>query len=199
MSNRTLLRSRAQCALGLVLLLVTVACAYSPQQLTLRPTINSSLERYGNSRSLTIEVVDQRSDKTLGTRGGVYEQTSIITLANSLEQTIAQAATAQFASQGFVLNSLDGQPITVKIIIDKLSYDVPADSLVKKVLLAASLRVEASTAAATYQGQYQSESEHPTVVTPTMKKNEKIVNQLLSATLLRLFEDPKLKAFLSNS
>jgi len=183
---------------ALVLLSLLEACAYSPQQLTLNPTIGGFDEPYGNSRAVAIVVEDQRSEKTLGTRGGVYEQTSVITLANSLEQSVGRAATAKFATQGFVVNSLAGQPATIKIIIDKLSYDVPVDNMVKKVLLAASLRVQASSGGATYTGQYHTESEHPTVVTPSMKKNEKIVNELLSATLRRLFEDPKLKAFLSN-
>jgi len=198
MPKPSLLRRCLQPALLLVTLLTAAACAYSPQQLTVKPTINSFGAPFGNSRAVAIVVEDRRSDKTLGTRGGVYEQTSVITLANSLEQAIGRAATAQFARQGFVVNSLAGQPATVKIIIDKLSYDVPSDGMVKKVLLAASLAVEASAGGATYTGQYHTESEHPTVVTPTMKKNEKIVNELLSATLLRLFEDPKLKAFLSN-
>lgn len=177
------------------------ACAFSPQQLTIKPELDRAIESYGGGRTLSVLVEDLRVDKALGTRGGVYENTSVITLANNLETAIATVAMERLAEEGFVVSSgqSDVGSATVKIIIHSLNYDVPKDSMVKKVFLVAALSVEASHGDTKYIGQYKTESEHPTIITPTMKKNERMVNDVLSDTLIRLFNDRKLKAFLSNS
>lgn len=182
----------------LLLLAALAACAYSPQQITIKPELAVAGDNYGNSRPLAILVEDGRSIKELGSRGGVYKDTSVITIGNSITTAISRLAEAQLASQGFNINSNQADVAQLKIIIDELTYDVPEQSVGKKVLLKAVLRAEATSGGETYTGRYRSNSERQTVITPTMASNEKMINGLLSDTLLRLFTDPKLKAFLSN-
>jgi uncharacterized lipoprotein len=173
------------------------ACAYSPQQITINPIIDIAGEDYGNGRAVTIAVEDGREVKVLGSRGGVYKDTSTITVANSLTGAIARAAEAKLAVQGFNTND-DTASTQLKIIVEELIYDVPEQSVGKKVSLTAVLKVIASSGNETYSGRYKSNSEQQTVVTPSMNRNQEMVNDLLSDTLTRLFSDPKLKAFLSN-
>ncbi len=174
------------------------SCAYSPQQITINPVMAIDGENYGAGRPVTVSVDDGRVNKELGSRGGIYKDTSLITIANSLTEAVGRAAQARLATQGFSVNSGAADSANIKIIIDELSYDVPDQSVGKKVLLKAILSVEASAGGESYTGRYRTNSERQTVVTPTMGRNEKMINDLLSETLLRLFSDPKLKAFLSN-
>ena len=176
--------------------LLVAACAYSPQQITVNPLINTAAENYGNGRVVKVVVEDGRANKALGSRGGIYKDTSLITISNSLTDAIARAAQANLAVQGFTVNSADENAALIKIIVDELSYDVPEQSVGKKVLLGAVLKLEVSAGGESYSGKYKTNSERQTVVTPTMGRNEEMINTLLSDTLQRVFSDAKLKAFL---
>ena len=181
-----------------LVMLSLAACAYSPQQITINPVINTAAENYGNGRAVNVSVEDGREVKVLGSRGGIYKDTSVITIANSMTDAIASAARAKLAVQGFNTNSGLAEAAQVKIIVDQLSYDVPEQSVGKKVKLSAVLKLDVSAGGQSYQGRYKSDSERQTVVTPRMAQNEEMINTLISDTLARLFSDPKLKAFLSN-
>lgn len=179
-------------------ILLVAACAYSPQQITINPVLDAAAEEFGNGRAVNVVVEDGRENKILGSRGGVYKDTSVITINNSLTEAIARTAKARLAVQGFNVNSADAPAATFKVIVDQLSYDVPEQSVGKKVQLSAILKLEATAGGETYSGRYKTNSERQTVVTPRMSQNEEMINSLLSDTLARLFADPKLKAFLSN-
>jgi uncharacterized lipoprotein len=184
--------------LVIIIALFSTACAYSPQQITVNPQVDMTAEDYGNGRAVNVVVEDSRANKSLGSRGGIYKDTSLITISNSLTDAITRAAEASLAVQGFTVNSNDPNAATIKIIVDELSYDVPEQSVGKKVLLAAVLKLEATASGESYSGKYKTNSDRQTVVTPTMGRNQNMINTLLSDTLNRLFSDPKLKAFLSN-
>ena len=180
----------------LVVALLVSACAYSPQQLTVSPTIETADEAYGNGRSLALTVEDARSTKTLGSRGGAYKETSLISIQNNLAEAIAGAARAKLAVQGFNVNS--DSAAQLNIIIDQLDYQTPKQSLGKKVLLETVMRVEAKAGGETFTGRYNTQTEKQLVITPDIEKNTALVNEVLSTTLERLFADEKLKAFLRN-
>ena len=180
----------------LICVLLLSACAYSPQQVTISPKIDSPNEPYGNGRVLRVVVEDQRTRKELGYRGGVYKETSVITVANDLTESILGAATKKLVAEGFSIDPLLMEAPELKIIIDDIRYTIPEESLTKKAILDAKLRAVASYMGKSYTGNYKTQSERPTVVVPTMKKNEAMINDLLSDTLIRLFADKKLRAFL---
>jgi uncharacterized lipoprotein len=184
--------------LTLLILALLTACAYSPQQITINPSVAVDTQAYGNGRGVSVSVIDARSTQVIGSRGGAYKNTSLITITNSITEAIAKAAQASLVTQGFNVNSSDAEVASLKISIEKLSYELPEQSVGKKVLLTAVLSLEASSGGKTYTGRYRTNSEKQTVVTPTMASNEKMINTLLSDTLERLFTDPKLKTFLSN-
>lgn len=178
------------------MILTLAACAYSPQQVTIKPQINIADESYGNGRSIAVSGEDGREKKVLGTRGGIYEETSTITLANDMTKAIVTAAKAKLATQGFNVNSADSDA-TLKLVVEELTYDLP-ESVGKKVDLFCVIRVEAQAGTETYTGKYRTGSTVQTVFTPTMARNEAMINELISDTLVRAFSDPKLIAFLSN-
>ena len=75
---------------------------------------------------------------------------------------------------------------------------MPKQTVGKTTHLEAALQVVATAGNETYTGNYKTNSSRETAMTPSMAQNEEMINDLLSKTLVRLFSDPELKAFLSN-
>lgn len=60
--------------------LTLVGCAHSPQQLSPEPKLTAQLAPVGHGQPVVVRVVDGRPSPTLGTRGGLYPETSAITV-----------------------------------------------------------------------------------------------------------------------
>ena len=182
---------------GLVLLLLA-ACAYSPQQLQVSPSISAEQQRYGKGQSIEVTVEDRRESKVLGSRGGVYPKTSLITLADNFTEVLVNAGKATLAAQGFNVNPQQVGDAQFKIVVDALDYQMPERRLGSEVHLVAVLRAEITSGGESYSARYQTRSEQLMAWTANTARNEAMVNALVSNTLERLFGDEKLRAFLSN-
>ena len=182
----------------LLAILLLVGCAYSPQQIEVNPIIPLDGERYGSGRSVTVLVEDQRDNKILGSRGGVYRDSSVITLAGNLTESLVKVGEAKLAAQGFNVNSGATEAAQLKIIIEDVQYTTPEQTVGKKVKLLGVLRAELSYQGERYTGRYRTQSERQLVVAPSKKANEEMINTLFSDLLVRLFLDKKLQAFLTN-
>lgn len=179
-----------------VFALLLTACALSPQQVTIKPALESNKSNIGEGRTLFVEVVDARESAALGSRGGMYKTTSLITLANDLPAAIRDAATQQFRELGFVVQAAPGASADVRIFVDKLSYSDPETSAVGfEVALESVLRVEAKQNRDVYNGRYQVKTNKTYATVPGRDRNEEMINEALSGALQRLFNDPKLLAF----
>lgn len=174
------------------------ACAYSPQQLNVQPVLTiGSGEAFGNGRPIAVSASDQRGNRVLGSLGGVYANSSNITIANDLEAALTKAANGLLATQGFVVNSADPAAVQLNIAVEDIRYATPDEGVGTTVKLYAALRAEGSKGGETFSGRYESESSRRMVTKPDAKENEKLVSELLSNTLRRMFEDAKLREFLT--
>ena len=186
-----------------LLLIISVlfasACAYSPQKIAINPQLTLDGEVYGQGRVVEVLVEDQRADQVIGSRGGAYPDTSVITPSNDISKAIADTTKNGLRQQGFVLDVPQPPAASVKVIIDTLSYENDKESVTAKVNLTSILRLELSVANKTYSSQYKSTSTQQLVVSPGAEKNERMINEVLAQTLQRALLDPKVKAFLSNS
>ncbi|MFT5577005.1 MAG: putative lipoprotein [Bermanella sp.] len=178
------------------LALLISACALSPQQMTIQPLLESSSSNIGEGRTLFVEVLDARESSAIGSRGGIYKSTSLITLANDLPTAIRDAATQQFRDMGFVVQATPQASADIRIIVDKLSYSDPDTSALGfDIALEAVLRVEAKQQGDKYSGRYQIKNNRTYATVPGRDRNEEMINEALSGALQRLFSDPKLLAF----
>lgn len=172
------------------------ACAYSPQRINVQPTLSVEGEAYGNGMPIVVNATDQRENRVLGSVGGVYKQSANITIANDLESALSRAANALLASKGFVVNSPDPNAVHLTIVIENISYETLEAPIGSSVKLSAALRAEATRHGETFSGRYQSDTERKSVTKPDAQVNERWFNELLSTTLTRMFDDPKLRNFL---
>lgn len=176
---------------------LAAACAYSPQQLNVQPAITVTGESFGNGRPVLVTASDQRQQRELGKVGGLYGATTSITIANDLETAMVRATNGLLAAYGFVVNSPDPSAVQLTVVIDEILYqDNSADKLGKDVQMTAALRAEAVRGGTTFSGRYQTKGQYRSVTTPDAKDNEQRVNKLLEDTLVRMFQDPKLRQFL---
>ena len=60
--------------------LTLVGCANSPQQLTPEPKITTQLAPVGHGQPVSVRVVDGRPSPTLGSRGGLYPETALVSV-----------------------------------------------------------------------------------------------------------------------
>ena len=64
------------------------ACAQSPQKITLAPSFPAPEQAIGNKQPVHVRVSDDRRDKVLGSRGGAYRDTALITAQINREGAI---------------------------------------------------------------------------------------------------------------
>lgn len=186
---------RVQAILTVCMALMLGACALSPQQVTINPTLESGKSNIGEGRTLSVEVVDAREQPAIGSRGGMYKDTSLITPANDLADAIRDASARKFREMGFVVQAAKGASADITIFVDELSYRDPDSSVGFEVELESILRVVAKQNGDTYTGRYQVKNKKTYATVPGRDRNEEMINETLSGALQRLFNDPKLLAF----
>ena len=177
-------------------LLLLGGCALSPQQLTIQPMLPLNGDAWGRGVPLTVTGEDRRSDPVLGSRGGVYGETSTLTISNDLGLALARAAKGYLATQGFQINHADSSAARLHIVVDELRYEAPDEKIGRETRIVAVLRAEATRGGDSLTGRYQSRAEYRSVTRPDAADNTRWINQLLAETLQRMFADPELRQFL---
>jgi uncharacterized lipoprotein YajG len=109
------LKRTKMAAAGLTLYLAGIlllsGCAFSPQSIKLAPVLPVAERSIGQGRSFQLTVSDLRVHAALGSRGGIYADSSQIQLANRLDQASQRALHQGFLALGF----LPYTPISVPV------------------------------------------------------------------------------------
>lgn len=184
----------------LTVLLATLllgACALSPQTITVTPALTVAQAAFGKGHSINIQVTDNRSQTAIGSRGGIYQQSSRIEPSNDIADAIQSQAAAGFIMQGFTLTGTDADSF-ITIGIEELSYTVPPGAITTSADIAAALKVSVKQGRKQHETVYRSSVNRRFPVVPSANQNEVWVNEVLSETLQRLFADPQVRALLIN-
>jgi len=173
------------CALGLA------GCAHSPQQLDPVPKLKDPIAPMGQGQPVIVRVVDNRSSQTLGTRGGLYPETSAIVVpgARLLPKLQAQVE-AGVRLMGFTpsLNAYGAPQLTLTLA--DLRYQSPKDDLyVTEATIVATLLVEVRNSNRSYNGRYSASLNQHFGMAPNEQTNNQLVSDVLSDALTRLFKD----------
>lgn len=176
-----------------------VACAYSPQQIQIDPQFTVAGETFGEGRIVAVSAEDRRSSPVIGKRGGVYSETSIITLAENFPEVLATSAEQALQQLGFVVNANEVPAASIIVVLEDLSYTKNRSEFLPAIDLNLSLLLKIIVANKTFEGRYKSQANQPFILNPSVEKNQRLINGALSDTLQRAFSDSKVKAFLSNS
>src|SRR5699024_4786598 len=86
----------------LVCLTFLSACALSPQRVTLTPSVNHVEQNsIGHNQPLRVVGKDWRDNTVIGSRGGIYADTSLIRASNDVADLIADKVRHNLQSRGF--------------------------------------------------------------------------------------------------
>jgi uncharacterized lipoprotein len=174
------------------------SCAWTPQTVTLRPEIQTTLESVGQGRAILLTVVDERPRTTVGTRA-VKGMGAEITVQGDLTNIVRTALSDGLQRQGFVVTSekpADGRELRVEI--RNLDYGVTMG------FWAGSLRTECSLKAICiigskrpYEQLYRGEHQESVQVVQGAEANEGYLNSALSNAINSLLQDPRLSQALA--
>lgn len=186
-------------ALLAVVSLALAGCAHSPQQLSPQPKINSPLVAVGQGQPVVVRVADGRPSPVLGTRGGLYPETSAISVSGQdiLPKLQAQAEAA-VRLLGFTPtpNAYNAPQLTLTLA--ELKYQSPKEGLyVTEANITATFRVDAQNSSRRYNGRYGASLNQRFGTAPNQETNTKLVSDVLSDALTRAFKDPTIGQLLA--
>ena len=176
-------------------------CALSPQQLSPTPKLNGSLTAVGQGQPVVVKVVDGRSSPVLGTRGGLYADTSniVVPAENVLPKLQAQSEAA-VRLLGFTPSQAGGNIPQLTVVLAETKYQSPKESnYVTSADISATLRAELrSPSGRQYTGRYGASLNQRFGMAPNVETNTKLVSDVLSDALTRMFRDPTIGEMLQS-
>ena len=167
-------------------------CAHSPQQLNPQPTLKAQLTPVGHGQPVVVRVVDGRASQSLGTRGGMYPETSTISVSgNDVVPKLQAQAEAAVRLLGFTPtpNAYNAPQLTVTLA--ELKYQSPKDNLyVTEATIGATFRADVRNGGRSYSGRYGASLDQRFGMAPNQDTNTQLVGDVLSDALTRMFKDP---------
>ncbi|MGK9065548.1 YajG family lipoprotein [Stutzerimonas chloritidismutans] len=174
-------------------------CAHSPQQLDPNPKITESISPVGQGQPVVVRVVDGRASATLGTRGGLYPETSAVIVPKERVVPKLQAqAEAAVRLLGFTPSPNAYNAPQLTLTLAELKYQSPKEGLyVTEAKIGATFRVEVQNGGRRYTGRYGASLDQRFGMAPNEQTNTKLVTDVLSDALTRVFRDQNIGQVLS--
>ena len=176
-----------------------VGCAHSPQQLDPNPKLNGTINPVGQGQPVVVRVVDARPSPTLGTRGGLYPETSAVIVPSAKVIPKLQAQTeAAVRLLGFTPSPNAYNAPQLTLTLAELKYQSPKEGLyVTEANIGATLKIEVQNAGKRYNGRYGASLNQRFGMAPNQETNTKLVGDVLSDALTRAFKDPTIGQLLA--
>jgi uncharacterized lipoprotein len=145
-----------------------------------------------------VRVVDGRPGPTLGTRGGTYPETSAISVSSAdLLPKLQAQAEAAVRLLGFTPSSSGNGPQLTVTLAD-LKYQSPKQGLyVIEATIGSTFRADVQNNGRSYSGRYAASLDQRFGMAPNQETNTKLVSDVLSDALTRLFQDQTIARMLA--
>lgn len=180
-------------ALVFISVLLLSACGLSPQAVVVEPKPDVAYQALGQNQPVAVQVRDDRPEDHLGSRGGTYADTSVLTIGNDLPKAIYDAVTNGLHQQGFNAMNPGQTDHRLEVTLEELLYTPAEGAVVNRVTVDAFLRADVYKGHQhLYTNTYKSQTLHNTVSTPTAKKNQAFITEELNRTLTRMLQDKNL-------
>ena len=176
------------------------ACALSPQMIEIDPRPDVTARNVGNNEGVAVSTRDQRPAPAFGTRGSVYADTSLIRPANDLNEAITQAVRRGLQQQGFNAYNPGTDAGRLEVQVAEFSYVPEQGSVVNRVEVKVELHGLAHNARGDeFRAVYRAGNVYEQPLTPSAKRNQMMLNEVLDRALRQLLADDKLLSFLNGS
>ncbi len=177
---------------SLVLGFVLVSCAISPQQaeLSMQPVAVPA----GQAKSMSLQVLDVRSNKVLGHLGGTYAQTATLTLASGAMDELASVSQQSFSQSGWQLQNSAMADQQLLLRLHELQYRI--ERAPQWPLWDVSLYAEVSYNLKNHNGEFERKfrvrEDHRVWPRPSAETNQEYVNQLINKAWAMMLQEPEL-------
>lgn len=183
-----------------ILVSVSLAgCGLSPQYLTPEPRFSGQLAAVGQGQPVVVRVSDARPTPVIGTRGGLYAQSSAITVNAKTFLPRLQAETdAAVRMLGFTPMQQGAGEAQLSLKLVELSYKATdGNGVIKEAQLSAVYALEVQNGTRRYNGRYAANLTQGYAKAPDELTNTKLVSKVLSEGLQRVFNDPAIGQLLA--
>ena len=173
------------------------ACALSPQTIQISPDLNTDGIKPVSGATLALDVQDQRRDRVVGYRGGIYD-TAAITTRDDVTLSIRAEMARVLSGQGFTIVS-KGAPATAGLDIElqQLNYTARQDTILWNVEIFAVINARASAGTRTISNNFEDRFNKDFPKSPSTFDNEKLINEVVSRLLQRIIQDESVMKLLS--
>ena len=178
--------------IAVVLAGTLVGCGLSPQNLQPEPRFTGQVAAVGQGQKVTVQVSDERASPVIGTRGGLYADSSAISVNKSTFLPRLQAETdAAVRMLGFTPMSKGADNAQFILKLTELSYKASENNpLSKQAKLQAVYLLEVKNGSRRYNGRYAATLTQGYAKAPNEQTNNEWVSQVLSEGLQRVFKYP---------
>ncbi|NIN35275.1 MAG: hypothetical protein GWO08_12525 [Gammaproteobacteria bacterium] len=180
-------------------LLVLSACALSPQIVVVNPELSmESSTMTETSLRMSIDVSDPRSTNIIGQRGGIYKDTSHIRTDDDMTATLRRKLSDAFVRMGFSVMGSGEADIYLTVNTIKIQYMVIKDNVLNQIKIDIELQGICQKNNQQFRRKYQVSRTKDIVKTPSMEKNEELVNEAMAIALGNLLADKALLDFINS-
>lgn len=180
---------------SIAVLLLAAACAFTPHDTELRPTVQSSDSTVGQGRPVFFRFVDERDDVVVGHRsvGSFGAKVSATNLPTIVESQLRQS----LEKKAFVLIGAE-QPGTPTVVyrLRSFKFEVESGFFTGGRNATATLAVDARRGERSYNNVYRYNSEQRIVFVPGGSEINDQMNAALTQVLQQAAEDKELDRFL---
>ena len=180
-----------------LLALATTACARSPQVVVLSPPLSGPPGKIATPTTIELGVRDDRSSKVIGSRGGLYAETSTITTEDDIAPGLRKLLAEKLEQQGYtVVPPGSGGEVNLDVVLQKLTYET-GGSVLTEAKVSSSIGVIATKGAETLTSRFETRHREEFATAPDEGENAELINMVLGRTLDEMLTDTELRDFMS--
>ncbi len=194
-TSGSLITGNCRCTAALMVVSLLAACGLSPQQVPIAPVLEIPVRNLGRGRAIAVQVTDARARKHLGTRGGIYSDTALLTPAGDLATAIRDALGQALRKEGFRVVGAEA-PLGIRVSVDDLSYAPVQGTVIKQVQTGIDFRVTLRDALRSIATKVSFSSTQDVIGAPSPEDNERLINRTISKGLTRMLNDHEVVEFL---
>ena len=177
--------------------LTAASCARSPQVVFLSPQLAGPPDRIAEQRSIELRLRDERSSNVIGSRGGLYAETSTITTEDDISPGLTELLTEKLEQQGFtVVAPGSGGDVELSVELQKLTYEM-GGSVLTEIKLSSSVGVTCTKGGDTLTSRYETNHREEFAAAPDEEKNSELINMVVGRSLDEMLSDTELRDFMS--
>jgi len=189
-SRRTLL---AVILLGLT----ATSCARSPQVVFLSPQLAGPPDRIAEQRSVELSLRDDRSTRIIGSRGGLYAETSTISTEDDISPGLTELLARKLEQQGYtVVSPGSGGEVKLRVELQELTYEM-GGTVLTEITLSSAVGVTCTKGGDTLTSRYKTDHREEFATAPDEEKNSELINMVVGKSLDHMLGDKELRDFMS--